>query len=79
MKIIADYQAFQQFEKLLMRKEKVDIKKNFQIVNALYREALKFGIIPLKNPLDGLETDIKIAKVINSVSKTSQKNSPKPK
>jgi hypothetical protein len=74
MKIITDYQ---QFEKQLIRKEKVDVKRNFKIVNALYREALKFGIIPLKNPLDGLETDIKIAKVINSVSKTSHKNSPK--
>jgi len=73
--MIANYREFQKFERELMRKEKVDIKKNFRIVDALYHEAVRIGIIPLKDPLDGLETDIKIAKVINSVSKASYKGS----
>ncbi|MFO0795386.1 MAG: hypothetical protein U0586_15145 [Candidatus Brocadiaceae bacterium] len=62
--------------KELRKKEKVDIMKNFQIAEALYHEAVLLGIIPLKDPLDGLETEIKIAKIINSISKTSKKNSP---
>ncbi len=61
---------FQKFEKELLKKEKVDIMKNFQIVEALYHEAVSLGIIPLKDPLDGLETDIKIAKIINSTKKS---------
>jgi hypothetical protein len=36
-------------------------------VDALYKEAVTLGIIPLKNPLDGIEVDLKIAKVINRV------------
>lgn len=62
---------FQKFEMELLRKEKVDIIRNFQIISALYKEAVALGILPLKNPLEGLETDIKIAKVVNSVSKTA--------
>jgi hypothetical protein len=62
---------FQEFELILLRREKVDVKRNFKIVEALYREAVALGVIPLKDPLDGLDVDLRIAKVINSVSKTS--------
>jgi len=62
---------FKKFEMAFMKREKVDIMKNFQIVDGLYNEAVALGIFPLKNPLDGLEVDIKIARMINSVSKTS--------
>ena len=62
---------FRKFERELLKKEKVDIMRNFQILEALYYEAVFLGIIPLKNLLDGVEVDIKIAKVINSVSKTT--------
>ena len=58
---------FQKFEIELSRKEKVDILRNFKIVNALYHEAVTLGIIPLKNPLDGIEVDLRIAKAINAV------------
>jgi transcriptional regulator with XRE-family HTH domain len=55
------------FELDFLRKEKVDIVRNFHIVEALYKEAVTLGIIPLKNPLDGIRVDLKIAKVVNSV------------
>ena len=55
------------FEDKLIRESKPDILKNFRIVNAMYDEAVALGIFPLKDPLDGLEIDIKIAKVVNSV------------
>ena len=55
------------FEINLLRKEKVDYGRNFRIVDSLYNEALALGILPLRNPLDGIEVDLKIAKVVNSV------------
>lgn len=62
---------FQKFEMELLRKEKLDIKRNFKIAEALYREAVALGIIPFKNPLDGIEVDIRIARAINRVSKAA--------
>jgi transcriptional regulator with XRE-family HTH domain len=59
--------ALLKFESDLLRKEKVDLVRNFQIMGALYKEAVTLGIIPLKNPLDGIEVDLKIAKVVNRV------------
>ena len=55
------------FEFDFLREEKVDILRNLHIVEALYKEAVTLGIIPLKNPLDGIEVDLKIAKVVNRV------------
>ena len=63
--------AFQEFELTLLRKEKIDIKRNIKIVEALYKEAVALGVIPLKDPLEGLDVDLRIAKVVNSVSKAS--------
>jgi hypothetical protein len=54
------------------RKERLDISKRFRIVEALYEEAVALGTLPLKDPLEGLEVDIRIAKVINHVPKTSK-------
>ena len=67
VKLIANPKKLQEFNKKLLKKEKVDIMQNFRIVEALYREAVTLGVIPLKDPLDGLEIDMKIAKVVNSV------------
>jgi len=60
---------FRKFEIEILRNEKLDVKKRFKIVEALYKEAVALGVFPLKDSLEGLEVDIRIAKVINSVSK----------
>jgi hypothetical protein len=59
--------GFKKFEIEFVKKEKVSIVKNLHMVEALYNEAVTLGIIPLKNPLEGIEVDLKIAKVVNSV------------
>jgi len=50
-----------------MRNTNSDPLKNFQVLNAMYEEAVAIGAIPLKNKLDGIEVDLHIAKVVNSV------------
>lgn len=69
--MIKNHQYLQKFEKQLLKKEKVNIIQNFRIVEALYEEAFVLGIIPMRNRLDGLESDITIARVVNSVSKST--------
>ena len=62
---------FERFEIEMLRREKLDIKKKFKIVEALYKEAVALGVFPLKDSLEGLEVDIRIGKGINSVSKNT--------
>lgn len=70
-KMNTNYRIFQKFEKELLKKDKLNIYRNFKIFDALYKEAIVFGALPLKNPIEGIETIIKIAKVVNSVPKSS--------
>ena len=67
--MIANSKKLQEFENRLRAKEKVSYAKALKIVEALRREAVFLGVLPLKNPLDGIEVDIRIAKVVNSVPK----------
>jgi len=73
--MIKNCEQIREFERELIRKERTDVTKNFQIINAMYQEAVELGIIPMKDPLDGLEIDIRIAEVLNYVPKADNKNS----
>ncbi|MEW6684923.1 MAG: hypothetical protein AB1393_01795 [Candidatus Edwardsbacteria bacterium] len=67
--MITNYEQIKRFENDFIKRDKVDVRKNFSIVSAMYEEAVKLGVFPIKNSLEGLEIDLKIAKVVNSVSK----------
>jgi len=69
--MIKDYKIIEKLEKDLAAKELPDIKRNYRIIAAMYEEAKMLGIFPLKNELDGIEIDIKIAGVLNSVPENS--------
>lgn len=65
--MIKDKEALKGFEKELQGKETADFERNLKIFEALYREARKLKKIPGDNPLAGIEGDIKMARVLNSV------------
>ena len=54
-----------------MKKDSVNILRNFRLVEAMHKEAIFLGVFLLKDPLSGIEIDIAIAKVTNSVSRAS--------
>ncbi len=53
------------FEEKLLRDTPVDYRANLRIVEAMYEEARLLGIFPLKDPLEGIEVDIRIARAVN--------------
>jgi hypothetical protein len=69
--VIKNYKIVQKFEEELIKKEKVNIIKNFQIMDVMYKEARALGVILLEGPLNGWGIDAKIALVVNYVQKTS--------
>lgn len=68
--MIKNAAAVRSLEKDILRKEKTDFFRNIRLVKALYKEAVVLGAFPPQDKLSGLDIDIKIAKAINSVSKT---------
>jgi hypothetical protein len=63
--------AWRKFEADELRREQLDLEQKFRLIDALYAEARALGVLPMKDPLDGLSIDIRIAKVINHVSKAA--------
>ena len=59
--------ALESFERELMRREPVDFRRNFAIVEALAEEAAALGVFRRKDPLEGIETIIRVARAVNRV------------
>lgn len=55
------------FEKEQMRKEPPDYSRNLHIFEAMYEQARRLGVLPPSDPLDGIETDIRLARALNRV------------
>jgi hypothetical protein len=65
--LIADKDKLERFEMDFLKREKADYYKNLAILEGLWQEAVTLGVFPPADPLEGIEVDLKIAKVINSV------------
>jgi len=56
-----------------------DYLKNLALFEGLYREAIAPGALPLKDPLEGIETDIRLSRrirnVLNELAETTGESS----
>ena len=73
--MIKNYDQFKKFENYLISKDTTNIEKNFFIVEEMYKEAVELGALPMKDPLQDLNIDINLAKILNGIPKTNNKNS----
>jgi hypothetical protein len=58
-------------EQFLEEEGPLPYHRAIHILNALWQEAVTLGIFPLQDPWEGIESDLKIAKILNSCSKRS--------
>ena len=64
--MVKNTKVLDKFERKEIKKEKNDYLKSLRIFEALWNEGVSLRILPLKNPLEDIETDIKIARILNS-------------
>jgi len=69
--MIRDAEALQRFEDDLARGEKTDFASNLRLLESLHRQAIRLGVFPRKNPMDGIEVVLRIATTLNLVRKTA--------
>lgn len=65
--MITDAKKWAAFEEETIRANKPDFRRNILLVEAMYREAVALGALPPKDPLEGIEVDLRIARVVNGV------------
>jgi len=63
--MIKNPELIQTMEDDLARSQAPDYFRNLRTFEALYEEARILGILPLRNPLDGIDVDIRLAAVLN--------------
>lgn len=69
--MIRNKEYLEEFEKQVLMDETLDLERSLEIYEALWREAVELGIFPLKDPLDGVEDDIHLAKMLNRLKRKS--------
>lgn len=70
--MIKNPDVLQKFNDTWVRaKDLLPYSQSLKIFTAMWKEGIGLGVLPPKNPLEGIETDIKIAAVLNSCLKSS--------
>jgi hypothetical protein len=70
--MVKNPERLQKFKNAFYRDEgPLPFLHSLKIFTSLWNQGLTLGILPPKDPLEGIETDIKIAGVLNSCLKSS--------
>ena len=68
--MIKNPDILKRFEKEYSRKEKLPFKQALAIFEDMWKEGVTLGVLPPRNPLEGIETDIRIARILNCSKKS---------
>jgi len=64
--MIRDVHALGRFEDDLLEKgPQSSFREALQLFESMWKEAIALGILPLSDPLEGIEVDIELARVLN--------------
>ena len=67
MSMIKDPEVLAKFEREEMKREKPDYLSALRLFEGMWREGMALGVLPLKDPLEGIDVDIRIARMLNDV------------
>jgi hypothetical protein len=67
--MIKNTKTLEKFEKKYIKKNNLTFKEKLKIYESLWAEALLMKVLPSKDPLEGIDIDIKIAWILNSLHK----------
>lgn len=65
--MVRNPELLEQFEREYAANEVLTLEQKFAILNGMYELAKTLGVFPLKDPFDGVEDDIRLARILNSV------------
>lgn len=65
--MIKDSELLEKFERKQAQEEKPDYRSALRIFQSLWLEGMALGVLPLKDPLEEIEVDIRIARFLNHV------------
>lgn len=70
--MIKNSDVLEKWERKIVAKEKLSFSKSLNLFEAMWQEGVSLGVLPPKEPLEGIDVDIRIAKILclkNSLKK----------
>ena len=68
--LIKNSDVLERFEREMIKKEKLSFEQALALFEAMWQEGVNLGVLPPKNPLEGIEVDIRIARILNCLKKS---------
>ena len=68
--MIKNAELIAELEKEDIRDEKLTYQEALKIFESMWQEGISLGVLPLKDPLEDISSDIRIAMILNSCSKS---------
>ncbi len=65
--MVKNWAVLERFETEFARSEPADFARNLAIVEALAQEATALGVFRRQDPLEGIETIVRVARAVNRV------------
>ena len=65
--MVKDSKLLTQFEREYLRQEKTDYFSSLHLFEEMWKEGVFLGALPPKDPLEGIEVDLRIARILNHV------------
>lgn len=65
--VIKDPERWRKWEDEQLRSEPLDYGKNLAIFEALLQYAREMGVFPPADPLEGIEVDMRVARIVNGL------------
>lgn len=69
--MIKNPELFRQFENKWIASQKPDLAENLRILDGMYKLARTLGHFSGENPLEGIEKNIRVARILNRVRRHS--------
>ena len=67
--MIKNPDVLEQFEREMIKKEKLSFEQALALFEAMWQEGVDLGVLPPKDPLEGIEIDIRISRILNCLKK----------
>jgi len=65
--VIGNGRELEEFERELAKSDKRTLQSKFDLLDAMWEEAVYFGVLPPRDILEGLQVDLRVARTVNSV------------
>lgn len=69
--MIKDVRLVRAMEAEFISREKLTYRQSLRLFEAMWEEGVHLGVLPPSDPMEGLEVDLRIARILNSCSRTS--------